>query len=39
MYVRRNIRAAHVFNDSWRFLLLVGVWSALIVYCFEFLGL
>lgn len=36
MYVRRNIRISHVANDSWRFLLGVGVWSALIVYLYEF---
>ena len=36
MYVRRNIRASHVFNDSWRFLLAVGLWSGLIVYLFKF---
>jgi len=38
MYIRRNIRASHVFNDSWRFLLLVGAWAVLIVYLFEFAG-
>jgi len=38
MYVRRNIRPSHVFNDSWRFLVLVGLWSVLVVYLFEFQG-
>ncbi len=37
MYVRRGISVRHLFHDSWRFLLLVGLWALLIVYLREFL--
>ncbi len=39
MYVRRNIAARHLFHDSWRLLLVVALWSILVVYLHEFLGL
>jgi ion channel-forming bestrophin family protein len=39
MYVRRNINVRHLLNDSWVFLIIVGLWSVLIVYLNEFLKL
>ncbi len=39
MYVRRGINARHLFHDSWPFLIGVTLWSALVVYLNEFLGL
>lgn len=39
MYVRRGINPWHLFHDSWRFLLLVGLWALLVVYLREFEGI
>lgn len=38
MYVRRGISFWHLFQDSWRFLALIFLWSGLIVYLHEILG-
>jgi putative membrane protein len=38
MYIRRTIRFKLIFDDSWRFLLIIGLWSALIVYMHDFMG-
>lgn len=37
MYIRSGINPWHLFHDSWRFLVVVGVWSMMIVYLREFL--
>ena len=39
MYVRSGISPRHLLHDSWRFLLIVYVWVAMIVYLREFLRL
>jgi len=38
MYVRRHIRFRLLFEESWRFLLVVALWSALVVYIHDFLS-
>jgi len=38
MYVRHGIRFWHLFQDSWRFLVLIILWSGLIVYLHEIRG-
>lgn len=39
MYVRRRISFRHLFNDSWRHILLVTAWSLIVVYFHEIQGL
>ena len=39
MYVRRGISARRLFHGSWPVLLGTAVWSAIVVYLNEFLGL
>jgi putative membrane protein len=39
MYVRRTISFRHLFNDSWRHIVLVAAWSLLVVYLHEIQGL
>jgi len=39
MYIRRNISLKLLFKDSWRFLLIIGLWSAFIVYLHDFVGI
>ncbi|MEE9301673.1 MAG: bestrophin family ion channel, partial [Alphaproteobacteria bacterium] len=38
MYVRRGINYWHLFQDSWRFLIFVILWSVLIVYLHDIRG-
>ncbi len=38
MYVRGGISFWHLFHDSWRFLVLIILWSVLIVYLHEIRG-
>jgi len=38
MYVRRGISFWHLFQDSWRFLVLIILWSVLVVYLHEIRG-
>ncbi len=38
MYVRHGISFWHLFQDSWRFLVLIILWSVLIVYLHEIRG-
>jgi len=39
MYVRRGISAGRLFRGSWPFLLGASIWSAIVVYLNEYLGL
>lgn len=39
MYVRRTISFRHLFNDSWRHIVLVAAWSLIVVYVHEIQGL
>ncbi len=39
MYVQRQISFRHLFNDSWRLVLLTAIWAMIVVYCHEILGL
>lgn len=36
MYLRPGIRPKHLFHNSWRFVLLITLWSTLVVYVHEF---
>lgn len=37
MYIKRSIRFKLIFEDSWRFLLIIGIWSASIVFAHVYL--
>jgi len=39
MYIRRNIKFKLLFNDSWKFIIVASLWSSLVVYLHEFVGL
>lgn len=39
MYIQRKIKFSLLFEDSWRFLLIISLWSTLIIYLHDYAGL
>ena len=39
MYIKRKIKFSLLFEDSWRFLVIIGLWSASIIYLHDYMNL
>lgn len=39
MHIKRKIKFSLLFEDSWHFLTIIGLWSAFIIYLHDYVGL